>query len=129
MKPLSNKTITSYDRLTDLTSRLFRRVSEEMGITIKGALQLSIWKTYIDDYIRELHPDDPERMDIVKKDRSTTIGNVNDTLWMSTKLSFGKMITGLKILRVRKVTVILKVETDAGKEYVVEETTIIPGKK
>lgn len=123
MKPLNNKTIIPYERLTDLPSRLFRKIAESMDITV------SSWKTYIDDYIRDLHPDDPEHMDVVKKERSTTIGNVNDTLWMSTKLSFGKMVTGLKILKVRKVTVILKVETESGKEYVVEETTIIPGKR
>lgn len=123
MKPLNNKTIVPFERLTDVTSRLFRRLTTEMEITV------SSWKTYIDDYIRLLHPDEPERMDGVKKERSTTIGNINDTLWMSNKLSFSKMITGLNILKVRKITITLKVETESGKEYVVEETTIPPKRR
>lgn len=121
--PLSNKTIVDTKRVTDITSRLFRRIAEQMEIDV------SSWKTYIDDYIRELHPDDPSRMDAVKKERGTAIGNINDTLWMSTKLSFNKMVTGFRILKIRKMTVILKVETESGKEYVVEETTNITNKR
>ena len=68
-------------------------------------------------------------MDRVKKDRSTAIGNVNDTLWMSNKLSFGKMLTGLGILKVKKVTIILKVETESGEEYIAEDVTTIPSVK
>lgn len=117
--PLGNKTIVDIKRLTDLPSRLFRNIAAQMDITV------SSWKTYIDDYIRDLHPDDPTRMDAVKKERGTAIGNINDTLWMSPKLSFNKMITGFKILKIKKVTITIKVETKSGKEYVVEETTNI----
>lgn len=120
VSPLSNKTIVPEEKLTDITSRLFRRLA-----VLLGADSLAIWKSYLDDYIRGLCPDDVTRMEAVKKERSTAIGNINDTFWMSTKLSFNKMITGLKILKIRKVTVTIKVETTSGKEYVVEETTKI----
>lgn len=123
LKPLSNKNIVPFEKLTDPPSRLFRKIADQIDVTI------SSWKTYIDDYIRQVHPDDPNSMDRVKKDRSTAIGNVNDTLWMSNKLSFGKMLTGLGILKVKKVTIILKVETESGEEYIAEDVTTIPSVK
>lgn len=117
MKRLSRKTIIDAKSQTDVPLRLFRALTDQMGVAF------SSWKTYLDDYIRYVHPDNLDNMETVKKERSTTIGNVNEALWMSPKLSFGKMLTGLKILKVKRLTITLKVETESGKTFVVEEVT------
>lgn len=123
LKPLNNKTIVEYDKLTDPPSKLFRNIAMMMGLNVAS------WKSYIDDYIRKTYPDNPDSMDVVKRERSTAIGNINDTLWMSTKLSFGKMLTGLAILRAKRITISLKVEMESGKVYETEYMTDVPSTK
>lgn len=118
LKPLSNKTIVPEDKLTDIPSKLFRNIATQLKV------QVSSWKTYMDDYLRHVYPDKPQDMDTVKKERSTAIGNINDTLWMSGKMTFGKMLTGLYILKAKKVTITLKVETKSGKVLIAEEEHI-----
>ena len=120
-KPLNVENIVQDHQLNDLTARLFRKVFGIVTGSTKTT-KTAIWKTYLDDYLREVHPDEPDNMDIVKRNRSTTIGNIFDTLFMSTSLSFGKMMTGLRILKVKNVTVVFKIEFTNGKKIEIEES-------
>lgn len=129
-KTLSSRNIVTSDRCTEPPAKLFRLLADKIiGCGENSEHRLSIWKSYLDDYIRKVHPDDPKNMDTVKKDRSTTIGNINDTLWMNPRLSFNKLITGLAILKCKKVKITITVETESGNEYSVEDVTLIPSVK
>lgn len=119
MKQINGKNQVPYQRLTDTPSRLFRRITEELNITT------SSWKTYLDDYIRRLHPDRLDDMETVKRERSTTIGNVNDTLWQRPSLTFKKLLTGLCILKAKKLKVTIEVEFRSGKIVKVDEEIIM----
>lgn len=115
MKIVNGKNQIHRDNLTDITSRLFREITEKLDI------ETSSWKTYLDDYIRKLHPDNLDDMETVKRDRSTTIGNVNDTFWQRPTLSFKKLLTGLYILKAKKVRFTIDVEFHSGKKVSVSE--------
>lgn len=108
-----------YEQLTDTPSRLFRKITDQ-----ELKINVSSWKTYLDDYIRKLHPDRLDDMETVKRERSTTIGNVNDTLWQRPTLTFKKLLTGLCILKAKRVKVSLEVEFKSGKIVNVSEEFI-----
>lgn len=114
--PADGKNSVDYMKLTDTPSRLFRRIAID-----ELKLNLATWKTYLDDYIRKLHPDKLDDMERVKRDRSTTIGNVNDTLWQRSSLTFKKLLTGLYILKANRVKITIEVEFKSGKVVTVDE--------
>lgn len=124
LTPENMKNAIDKDRLADTPSRLFRRIAiEELKIN------LATWKTYIDDYIRKIHPDKLDDMERVKRDRSTTIGNINDTLWQRPSLTFKKLLTGLHILKATRVKVTIEAEFKSGKIVTVDEEFHLDTKK
>lgn len=103
----------------DTPSRLFRSIIRAKGV------DSSSWKTYLDGFLRIMIPDNPKDIEVVKKDRSTALGNLNDALWGKPTLTFNKLITGLQILKYNKVTITITAVNDDGSTQVVKEEVIL----
>lgn len=101
--------------LTDIPSKLWRGITDSIVVTEAS------WKTYLDDYIRNLHPDRPDKMEAIKRERSWTVGNINEALWQRPTLTFKKLLTGLFILKAVNMKVTIEVELKSGKKIVVSE--------
>ncbi|QYN80114.1 hypothetical protein PQD71_gp212 [Kosakonia phage Kc263] len=116
---IKNKNFVPYEQLTDTTSRLFRKIIEELGIN------QATWKTYLDDYLRWIHPDDSAPAAEVKRARSTDLGNIQNTLFCSRTLSYNKFLMGLKILKISETDLTIAVKTESGVTHTVFEKTIL----
>ena len=118
-----NKNYVPFDRLTDTPARLFRMVGERIG------LNFAMWRSLMTDHLRMIHPDDSGEPKDVKKARSTSFGNAQSAYFFNTGLSFDKLMEGLKILKVRKVTIKLTCELENGRTVEVSETTYLRSAK
>ena len=107
------------EQLTDTPSRMFREIMDVMGVNAAK------WKSYMDEYLRWIHPDDSGPPLEVKKARGTSLGNAQSAYFCSRTLSFNKLITGLKILKLKRVTFKIECETESGEIFNVSETTIL----
>lgn len=116
---IKNKNFVPYEQLTETTSRLFRKIIEELGI------DQATWKTYLDDYLRWIHPDDSGPAAEVKRARSTALGNIQNTLFCSNTLSYNKFLMGLKILKISEADINIQIKTEAGTVHTVSEKTIL----
>lgn len=116
---VKNKNFVPYEQLTDTPSRAFRKILEKLDIN------QAKWKTYLDDYLRWTYPDDSGPADVVKRARSTALGNIQSTLFCSRTLSYNKYLMGLKILKITKVDFSVKVMTESGEEVEVNELTLL----
>lgn len=116
---IKNKNFVPMEQLTDIPSRLFRRVTEVLNINTAK------WKTYMDDYLRWTHPDDGSNTAEVKRARSTALGNIQNTLFCSKTLTWNKLLLGLKIARITEVEVSFKIKTESGEEHVITEKTLL----
>lgn len=116
---IKNKNFVPYEQLTDTPSRLFRNIIQELGIN------QAIWKTYLDDYLRWIHPDDSGPAAEVKRARSTDLGNIQNTLFCSRTLSYNKFLMGLKILKISEADLALSIKTESGVIHTVSERTIL----
>lgn len=114
-----NKNFVPYDQLTDVPSRLFRKMIEVLQVNNAK------WKTYIDDYLRWTHPDDSGPAAEVKRNRSTALGNLHSTLFCSKNLSWNKLLVGAKIARISKITATFTIETESGEIHTITEKTIL----
>lgn len=114
-----NKNFVPYDQLTDVPSRLFRKIVDVL------AINNAKWKTYLDDYLRWQHPDDSGPAAEVKRNRSTALGNLQSTLFHSKNLSWNKLLVALKICRITKIKLTLEIETESGEQHTISETTIL----
>ncbi|QDH47191.1 hypothetical protein PQC07_gp045 [Aeromonas phage D3] len=114
-----NKNFVPDEQLTDTPARLFRKISNAMG------MNLSKWTSYMGEYLRWLHPEDSGTPLEVKKARSTTLGNAQSAYYYSKSLSFNKLIAGMKILKFKKVTFTITGETATGEVITVSETTFL----
>lgn len=114
-----NKNFVPAEQLTDVPSRLFRKIVEVLNINNAK------WKTYLDDYLRWQHPDDSGPAAEVKRQRSTALGNLQSTLFYSKNLTWNKLLVALKICRVTKIRVIFEIETESGEQHTITETTVL----
>lgn len=114
-----NKNFVPYEQLTDIPSRLFRKITEKLNIN------QAKWKTFLDDYLRWQHPDDSAPAAEVKRARSTALGNIQSTLFCSKSLSWNKLLMGMKIARITSVKLTLEFETESGEKHVIEERTVL----
>ncbi|AEV89710.1 hypothetical protein OBP_273 [Pseudomonas phage OBP] len=114
-----NKNFVPPEQLTDVPSRLFRKITQVLDIN------MAKWKTYLDDYLRWIHPDDSGPAADVKRNRSTAMGNIQSTLFFSKTLSWNKLLMGLKIAKIAEIEVIFKIKTESGEEHVITEKTIL----
>lgn len=114
-----NKNYVPLEQLTDTPSRMFRHIMDKMGVNAAK------WKSYMDEYLRWIHPDDSGTPLEVKKARGTSLGNAQSAYFCSRTLSFNKLITGLKILKLKRVTFKIECETETGEVFDVSETTIL----
>lgn len=116
---IKNKNLVPYEQLTDLPSRTFRKILEELDIN------QAKWKTYLDDFLRWSYPDDSAPPADVKRARSTALGNIQSTLFCSRTLSYNKFLMGLRILKIRETDLTITVTTESGDIKTVEEKTIL----
>lgn len=116
---VKNRNFVTYEQLTDTPSRLFRRILDELDIN------QAKWKTYLDDYLRSIHPDNSGPAMEVKRARSTALGNIQSTLFCSRTLSYNKFLMGLKILKVSETDVNITVKKESGEIKTVSEKTIL----
>lgn len=116
---VKNRNFVPYEQLTDTPSRLFRRILDELDIN------QAKWKTYLDDYLRSIHPDNSGPAMEVKRARSTALGNIQSTLFCSRTLSYNKFLMGLKILKVSETDVNITVKKESGEIKEVAEKTIL----
>lgn len=114
-----NKNFVPTEQLTDIPSRLFRRITEVLNIN------QAKWRTFMDDYLRWTHPDDSGPAADVKRARSTALGNIQSTLFCSKTLTWNKLLLALKISRVTEVEVSFKIKTESGEEHVIVERTLL----
>lgn len=112
-----NKNFVPDEELTDTPSRLLRKIFRKYG------MNLSIWSSLMNDYLRWAHPDKSDEPEVVKKARSTTLGNAQSAYFCSKTLSFNKLIAAMKILKFKSVTFTITGETSTGKQITVSETT------
>lgn len=115
MRYIPKKKQIPKEELTDIPSKLWRAITDSIVVTEAS------WKTYLDDYIRNLHPDRPDKMEAIKRERSWTVGNINEALWQRPTLTFKKLLTGLFILKAVSMKVTIEVELKSGKKVVVSE--------
>lgn len=115
----NNKDHVDYNMLTDMPSRCWRRALECLD------MNLSHWKSLLTDYLRWLYPDsnDPKEAKEIKRNRSTTLGNINREYFNNNTLTFPKLMTGLKILKFLKIELTIKLTHKNGKVYVIQEST------
>jgi hypothetical protein len=116
---IKNKNFVPYEQLTDAPSRQFRKILEKLDIN------QAKWKTYLDEYLRLMHPDDSGPAMEVKRARSTALGNIQSTLFCSRTLSHNKFLMGLKILKVKEVDMVVTVTKESGETQTVSEKTIL----
>lgn len=114
-----NKNFVPYEHLTDIPSRLFRKITDVLQI---GNAK---WKTYLDDYLRWQHPDNSGTPADVKRARSTALGNIQSTLFCSKTLSWNKLLMGMKIARITRVKLTLEIETESGEKHTITEETLL----
>lgn len=119
----TNKNFVPYDRLTDTPARLFRVIGEKIG------LNSAMWRSLMTDHLRMIHPDDSGDPREVRKARSTSFGNAQSAYFFNTGLSFDKLMEGLKILKVKKLTITLTCELENGKVVEAAETTYLRSSK
>lgn len=116
---IKNKNFVPYEQLTDAPSRQFRKILEKLDIN------QAKWKTYLDEYLRLMHPDDSGPAMEVKRARSTALGNIQSTLFCSRTLSHNKFLMGLKILKIKEVDMVVTVTKESGEVQTVSEKTIL----
>jgi hypothetical protein len=116
---IKNKNLVPFEQLTDAPSRMFRKIIIDLGIN------QAKWKTYLDDYLRWVHPDDSGDPIDVKRARSTALGNIQSTLFCSNSLTWNKFLMGLKILKITMADIDIKIMTESGVEYNVGEKTVL----
>jgi hypothetical protein len=116
---IKNRNFVPYEQLTDAPSRQFRKILDELDIN------QAKWKTYLDDYLRAIHPDDSGTAMEVKRARSTALGNIQSTLFCSRTLSHSKFLMGLKILKIREADIAVTVTTESGETTTVSEKTVL----
>lgn len=107
------------DQLADPLARMLRNMLEKMGIN------QARFKTYLDDFIRQEHPDDSGPIAEVKKARSSTFGNIMSTLFYSKSLSFSKICTAFKIIRFTEFEFIIRAKTEQGEIVEVSEKVCV----
>lgn len=103
-------------KLTNALARLFRKITDD-ELNINPAT----WRSYLDDYIRKLHPDNLDDIERVKRERSTTLGNITDAIRKKESLTFKRLITGFYIIKATRVKITLDVELQSGKKVSVFE--------
>jgi hypothetical protein len=116
---IKNKNFVPYEQLIDAPARQFRKILDALDIN------QAKWKTYLDDYLRSIHPDDSGPAMEVKRARSTALGNIQSTLFCSRTLSHNKFLMGLKILKIREADIIVTVTKESGETKTVSEKTIL----
>lgn len=116
---IKNKNYVPYEQLTDSLARKFREILDKLDIN------QAKWKTYLDDYLRDIHPDDSGTAIDVKRARSTALGNIQSTLFCSRTLSYNKFLMGLKILKISEVDVDITIKKESGETTTVSEKTIL----
>lgn len=114
-----NKNFVPVEALTDPPSRLFRAVLKMLG------MNQSKWMSYVNEYLRWIHPDGSAPSAELKKMRSTTLGNAQSAYFFSKSLSFNKLIAGYKILKFRRVKFIIEAESPTGEIVTVSETVFL----
>lgn len=119
----TNKNFVPYDRLIDTPARLFRVIGEKIG------LNSAMWRSLMTDHLRMIHPDSSGDARDVRKARSTSFGNAQNTYFFSAGLTFDKLMEGLKILKVKKLTITLTCELENGKIVEAAETTYLRSSK
>lgn len=112
----NNKNYVPPEQLTDAPARLFRQITDRIG------LNMSKWTSYMNEHLKAIHPDDSGSPLEVKKARGTSLGNANQAYFYSKGLSFNKLLEGLKIIRLRRVTIRLECEMESGETFDVSET-------
>lgn len=115
----TNKNYIPTEQLTDTPARLYRKILDKLG------MNMAMWKSYMTDHLRFIHPDDSGTPMEVKKARGTSLGNANSAYFFSKTLSFNKLIEGLKIIKVKRVTVKIEYELETGDVYEVSETSYL----
>jgi hypothetical protein len=116
---IKNKNYVPYEQLTDTLARKFREILDKLDIN------QAKWKTYLDDYLRDIHPDDSGDAMEVKRARSTALGNIQSTLFCSRTLSYNKFLMGLKILKISEAEVTIVLKKESGETTTVSERTIL----
>lgn len=115
----TNKNYIPTEQLTDTPARMFRKVMDKLNVN------MAMWKSYMTDHLRFIHPDNSGTSFEVKKARGTSLGNANSAYFFSKTLSFNKLIEGLKILKIRKVTIRLECELETGEKFEISETSYL----
>jgi len=116
---IKNKNYVPYEQLTDTLARKFREILDKLDIN------QAKWKTYLDDYLRDIHPDDSGDAMEIKRARSTALGNIQSTLFCSRTLSYNKFLMGLKILKISEAEVTIVLKKESGETTTVSERTIL----
>lgn len=118
-----NKNYVPFEQLTDTPARLFRMLGNAIG------LNAAMWRSLMNDHLRMIHPDDSGTPADVKKARSTSLGNAQDAYFFKHSLTFNKLLEGMKILKVRKVSITFKCELESGKEVELSESIYLRNSK
>lgn len=100
--------------LRDSPARLFRKLTKKLGIN------LSKWNCLLRDYLLWTIP--TKDLEKAKSERSTALGNIKSTYFMSNTLTFNKFIEGLSILKLVNCEITIKVTDGEGNVTEVSET-------
>lgn len=99
--------------LRDPPARLFRRLLKAKEIN------LSKWNCLLKEHLNwEITTDNKER---AKSERTTALGNIKTTYFMTPTLSFNKLLTGLSILKDAECELVIRVKGNNGEIIEVSE--------
>lgn len=112
LSEISNKFITD-EELRDPPSRLFRQLLHKLNMTPTKWVKLL--RNYLDWVITT------EDSSLAKVERTTRSGNIKDTYFQKSTLSFSKLIEGLSIVRVKKAKIIIICELEDGEIIEISE--------
>lgn len=113
----------SKQELRDIPSKLFRKILNVLNINNDK------WVSYLNEHIKWEVPEDPKGFKVTKEKRSTAASNYISTFFKKKTLTFNKLLTGLSILKIRKIKVTIEIEDRDGKHHSVSEEYIVKSSK
>lgn len=109
--------------LRDMPSKLFRKILNSLNISMEK------WVSYLNEHIKWEIPEDPKGWKVTKEKRSTASSNYMSTFFKKKTLTFNKLLTGLSILKVRKIKITIEIEDRDGEKHSVSEEYIVKSSK
>lgn len=107
--------------LRDTPARLYRALLNKLG------MQPHKWGIHLRRYLEYVvTTKDPEK---AKAERITRTGNIKDTYFQKTTLTFNKLLEGISILGMEEVEIILRIKDSNGEIIEVSEVIQISSKE